>query len=154
VPAVFIGAALLTGCAGDTDGELRRSVADLTDDANDRDADAVRDGAADLIMQVDEALRANEINPDQANRITELARQLGERADLLAPPEEPEPTVTPSPEPTEEPSPTDEPEETEEPSPEPTEEPEPDPVPTEEPEPTEEPSPEPEPTLVPELPGG
>ena len=112
----------------------------------------MRRGTDELLDQVDDAVRSNDIDAAEAARITELARLLKERAALL----DPEPTPTPTPdEPTEEPD--DEPEEpTEEPAPTPTRSPSPRPSPA--PSPTAEPSPpadddEDEPVL-PEVPGG
>jgi outer membrane biosynthesis protein TonB len=148
---------LLTGCATDVEGELRRSVADLTDDANAGNADAVRRGADELIAQADDAVRSNDIDPQQGARIIALATLLRDRAGALetAPPS-PTPTPTPSATPTQEP--TQAPEPTEEPDDEPTDEPEPtsEPTPaptTAAPSPTAEPTTS-DPTVPPVLPGG
>ena len=135
---VLAGSLLLSGCASDVRGELRRTVANITEDANAGDADRVRSGVDELLDQVDDAVRANDIDPAEAARITELARLLKERADLLDP--EPSPSPTPVEEPTEEP--------TQEPTEEPTEEPAP--TATRSPTPAPEPSPTPEPTPPPD----
>ena len=156
-------ALLLTGCAADVDGELRRGVADLTDAVNAEDADAVRDRAESLIDRTQEAVRDNAIDADEGARIIELSTLLRDR---YAAREQAEQAPSPSPVPTTPPpSPTtvieteDEEEETEEPTPPPATTPPPttrppSPRPTQAP-----PSPAPEPsppaeTVVPEVPAG
>lgn len=134
---------LLTGCATDVEGELRRSVADLSNDANAGDADAVRRGADDLIAQANDAVRGNDIDPQRGARIIELATLLRDRAGALG---AVEPTPTPSsPSPTPS-SPTPTPS-TPPPTPSPT--PSSSPPPTQEPTPTEAPTPTQQPTPVP-----
>ncbi len=155
-PALAVtGVLLLTGCAADVQGELRRDVAGITDDANARNADGVRRGVEDLLERLDDAVASGELSSPEAARIAELARLLAERADLLAPEVVEEPTEAPTQEPTE---PTEEPEEEpdEEPSPSPTPSRTPPPPPPAAPSPTSEPEPEPAPseTLLPEVPTG
>lgn len=146
---VLCAGLVLSGCSVDVRGELRRSVADLTEDANDRDVDAVRQGAQELIDDIDAAVGSGEVTAEEGARITELATLLRDRADLVAPPEEPAPTEDPTPseepEPTQEPAPTQEPEPSEQP--EPTQSPRPTPSarPTQAPEPTQQPAPTEEP---------
>ncbi|MFP5219057.1 MAG: hypothetical protein ACLGIG_04870 [Actinomycetes bacterium] len=131
---LVVGALLVSGCSVDARDEIRGTVEDITIDANARDADAVRRGVAELLDQLDRAVREGDLTSAEAARIAEIAQRLAAAAEALEPEPEPEPTTTsPSPEPT-----------TEEPTPEPTTE-EPTPEPT-----TEEPTPEPtEPPLLP-----
>ena len=151
---------LLTGCAGDTAGELRREVAELTDDVNNDDPDGVSDSAESLIARTQDAIRNNDIDPAEGARIIELATLLRDRYAALQPTEPtPTPSPSPSPSPTEE-TETEEPEteteteeETEEQTPPPATSP-PSPRPTQAPpSPSPEPSPPPE-TLLPEVPEG
>jgi hypothetical protein len=133
---------LVSGCAADVRGELRRDVSRITDEANARDAEGVRRGVDRLLDRLPGAVDSGEVSSAEAARIAELARLLRDRADLLEPEQEPEPTE----EPTREPAPTTAP-----PSPSPSPPP---PAPSPEPEPEPEPDDDDEPTLVPELPGG
>lgn len=142
--ALALGAALaLTGCSVDVRDEIRGTVEDITIDANARDADAVRRGVAELLDQLDRAVREGELSSADAARIAEIAQRLSDGAAALDPEPEPEPTTTsPTPSPTTE-SPTPTPT-TQSPTPEPTTE-EPTPEPT-----TEEPTPDPTgPSLLP-----
>jgi hypothetical protein len=130
--AVLCSAVLLSGCAADARGELRKQVADVTQAANAGDADGVRREVDDLDGALDDAVRSGELSSAEAATIASIAASVRERAALLedaepAPaPQESEPTPSPasttrspSPEPTEDDS--------VEPSPEPTQdEPEPD----------------------------
>ena len=149
VGAALAAGLLLTGCAADAEGELRREVADLTDEAAAGDAGGVRDAAESLIARAQEAVRSNEIAPEQGARIIELATVLRDRAGALEP-AEPPPTQAPTEEPAEEPEET-QPPATRPPAPSPTQ-----PPPTSEPPDTEEPSPTPDDdeTLLPEVPEG
>ena len=147
--AVLAAGLLLTGCSSDVRGQIRGEVADITRDANARDAGAVRRGVDDLLALLDDAVRSGELTSAEAAEVAAAATAVRERAALLDEVEE-----TPTPEPTEEPesespspapttqSPTPQPTT---PSPQPTREP----VETEEPEPVEEPDDDVVPTVVP-----
>lgn len=137
VAVLGVTALLLAGCAGDARSSARDAVAEITEDANSRDADAVRRGVDELEQALIDAVGSGELDGPEADPIIAAARAVRERATLIEE-QEPEPTEEPTPEPTEEP----EPGPTAEPEPEPTGEPEPEP--TGEPEPTEEPEDEPE----------
>ena len=142
--SLVLGAALvLSGCAVDVRDEIRGTVEDITIDANARDADAVRRGVAELLDQLDRAVREGELTSAEAARIAEIAQRLADGAEALEPEPEPTPSTTsPTPSPTTE-SPTPEPT-TESPTPAPTTQ-SPTPKPT-----TQTPTPQPtDPTLVP-----
>jgi hypothetical protein len=149
VPTAVCAALLLTGCATDVRGELRKEVADITEAANDRDADGVRREVEDLDGALDDAVRSGELTSAEAAAIAALAASVRERAALLetpepAPHETTEPTPSPAatprspspsppeqePEDSEEPEEPDEPEEPEQDEPT-TEQTEGDVVPTE-----------------------
>ena len=143
-PAAALSLALLlTGCAADVRGELRKEVADITEAANDGDADGVRREVEDLQGALDDAVRSGELTSPEAAEIAAIAASVRDRAALLeeAEPEPaPDPTsATPSPAATtRSPSPEPTPEETEEPTPEPTQD-EPDEDEPDEDEPAEDP---------------
>lgn len=82
--AVVLAAALvgLSGCAGSGD-EVRDLLADITVAANDRDADALRSAADDLIDELASQRAAGELGPAEADRLTQLAQQVRADADLI-----------------------------------------------------------------------
>lgn len=156
--AAMAAALLLTGCAGDVDGELRRAVADVTDDANAGDYEAVQDSANALIERAQDAVRSNDVSPEEGARIIELATLLRDRAAALEP-AEPSPTPEPT-EQTETETVTEQETETEEveteveTEPSPTRPPSPRPTQPPPSPPTQPSPPAPEETLLPEVPEG
>lgn len=75
---------LLAGCAGADPAQDRRAVvAELTDAANERDADAVRQHAERLVALVEQQLADDAINAEDAERLTALAASVRSGADLV-----------------------------------------------------------------------
>lgn len=118
--AVPAAALVLTGCAtSDPRQERRADVAQLTDAANDRDVDAVRDEVDDLLATLRAQVADGRLDRAEADRLRQLAQRIDENAELLEPSPSPSPTPSPSPSPSPSPTPeeTEEPEQTEEPDP-------------------------------------
>jgi outer membrane murein-binding lipoprotein Lpp len=154
--AAVLGGLLLAGCSADPAGELRKEVRDLTEAANDRDAEQVRDEVDDLLAEIEDAVRSGELTSAEGARLAQLATAVRDAAVQLEPAEEPtpspttaSPTPSPTPSPTRSPTPTRTPSAT--PSPTETEEPEPEPTG----DPTDEPTAEPtdDGGIIPDLPG-
>lgn len=86
LPALLLTAGLAAGtagCSASATGDVQDRVVDITQAANDRDADALRAAAADLVDDVDASVAAGELSSAEATRLTELARQLQADADLI-----------------------------------------------------------------------
>lgn len=139
--SLAVGGLLLAGCAASPEAELNQALTTVTERANDRDADGLRD-AADELARVVSRQSGNGLTAGRVKTLLALVAKVKADADLIEEEEvEPTPaptTRTPTPVATTtapEPEPT-----TEEPEPEPTtEEPEPEPTTT---------TPEPEPTTT------
>lgn len=74
---------LLSGCAADASGDLRRAVADLTGAANGRDADAVRDEVQAVLDALDDAQRSGDVAPAEGAVIRERAMAVLAGADSI-----------------------------------------------------------------------
>lgn len=77
-----LGGLVLTACAS-PEADLRSAVADLTDAANDRDADAVRREGGVVLSLLDEQVRSGELTPDEEAALRALAQTVLDRADLV-----------------------------------------------------------------------
>lgn len=83
--ALAAGLAGLTGCAaGDDDGSaVRDRLEAVTLAANERDADALRRAADDLVDELAAQRSAGELSAAEADRLTQLAQQVRADADLI-----------------------------------------------------------------------
>ena len=81
--ALPLAAALLAGCGTDPAAERRDLVAELTQAANDGDAEAVRERAAALVQVVADQREREELSGEQAARLTALAESVRENADVV-----------------------------------------------------------------------
>lgn len=81
--ALPLAAALLAGCGADAAAERRELVAELTQAANDRDADAVRERAEALVQVVADQREREELSPEQADRLIALAESVRRNADVV-----------------------------------------------------------------------
>lgn len=81
--AVAAGVLLLSGCTSDVRGELRDAVADVTAEANDRDADGVRRAVDVLLGRVSQARADGAISADEAGNIERIALAVQQNADLV-----------------------------------------------------------------------
>lgn len=82
VAVLLAGAVALTGCAANGD-PLRDHLADITNAANDRDADALRAAADDLLAELEAQQAAGELTAGEVQRFGDLTRQVRADADLI-----------------------------------------------------------------------
>lgn len=78
-----LAAALLAGCGSDPADERRAEVVALTEAANDRDADAVRDRADALLTTVQAQRERDQISAQEADRLIALAQSVRSSADVI-----------------------------------------------------------------------
>lgn len=81
--ALPLAAALLAGCGADPAAERRDLVAELTQAANDGDADAVREHAEALVQVVADQREREELSAEQADRLIALAESVRKHADVV-----------------------------------------------------------------------
>jgi DNA repair exonuclease SbcCD ATPase subunit len=81
--ALPVALVLLAGCASDPEARLRSDTAAVLDAANERDADRVRDRAADLEDTVAELQAEGTLTAERAAQLTALAQSIVAGADLL-----------------------------------------------------------------------
>ena len=81
--AVVVGVLLLSGCGSDVRGELRDAVADVTAEANNRDADGVRRAVDVLLGRVSQARADGAISAEEAGNIERIALAVQQKADLV-----------------------------------------------------------------------
>ena len=82
--AALATALLLAGCGGtDARGELRDTVADITAEANNGDADGVRRSVDVLLGQVSQAVADGQLTPEEAGNLERIALAVQQRADLI-----------------------------------------------------------------------
>ena len=74
---------VITGCGSDPAGELRNDVAAVTEAANVRDADRVRDRAGALLATIEAQADRGVLEPDRAAQLTEMARAVQAGADAI-----------------------------------------------------------------------
>ena len=88
-------ALLLAGCAGSPQAELDQAVSDVTDQANARNADGLRD-AADTLIALLSAQSGSGFDAAKVKRLQALAQQVEDDAALLERLAGPAPTATAS----------------------------------------------------------
>lgn len=88
--------AVLAGCAANGRTAIRDGVAQTTNDANARNASAVRSDVDNLLRTLESAVRNGDLTAAQAQVIADAARAVRDQAALL----EPTPTPPPTPAPT------------------------------------------------------